>query len=1141
MKQLIKYLIAIVATTALTALCASAHKPDKYAAASKLAEGKWVKLEVEATGMQFISNSELSGMGLNPAATNVYGYGGRQIPDALTIGEPDDLPLVPNFKVGGGIMFFGTDNIRWEANGNSGSMNYSHLMHPYSTKSVYFLSDRTPGPSESLEVATSSAYTYNQAAPVASTYWARQLHESELTAPSITGRILLGEDFRTSPNQTYSFPTPGAAGKARLRIRFGAAITGGSATLTVKANGQTLPKSGGDVIGAMTGDNQFLQVSATVKEFAHSAGSLTVDLSCALGGMVSAAALDYIELEYERSLALGEGWLHFHDVLDSQKTFKIEGCTSQTQIWDITDLSRPVKVNHTLKGSVALFTDRTRGLREYLAFNPVASGCNVVKAGTTVANQNIHAMPNPDMVIITPLRYSNQANDLADLHRRRDGMTVHVLTPDHIYNEFSSGSPDVGAFRKMLKMWADRHAADPALPSPDYCLLMGRATHDNKLLTKEGKALPYPIIPIWQSAGYYSEPSSYSTDDYIGMTDDSDNGFDIGTQKIRTAVGRLPVRSEEEASMIVEKIKQYIERPNYGPWRNQVMIIADDQDGNQHLAQGEEVYRGMYENGNGANFVYEKLYLDSYPMVATATGDTYPGAKARMLQKWNEGVSWIEYIGHAHPRGWGHEQLLTWTEINNFSNENLPFLLAATCSFAKHDAPTQSGAEILLFNPEGGIIGTICPSRTVYIAQNGTLTGLTAKETFARTADGKPRKVGEVMLHGKNKYPGSDQNKLRFSLLCDPAIPVLSPENKIVVESIGGINPEEVRPDQAPVLEALGQTIVKGHIEDPTGKRLEDFNGNLHLTLYDAERVVTTFGQGVKGTSTDYNDRKTKLFSGATKVVSGEWQIKVLMPAEIENNWSPAQFTAYAYSADGREANGSCERVYVYGVDENAPDDQYGPDILSFTLNDPGFAPGSVTHPDPLVLATICDPSGINISEAGLGHRMLLTLDGNTHFEDVAQFYNPDPEMEGGGKISYPLSGLAPGHHELKLTVWDNANNSSAATFPFCVGLNRDIDTFDFLTDANPAHDKVTFTLRTDRVKTLMKYEISIHSLNGQKVWGSKGSSRSKTDGSVRKTWYLDDSSGSRVPRGIYLCRATIESEEGVQSSKTLKLAVSAQ
>lgn len=1126
---------------AVCTLTVSAHNPDKYAVKSKLASGKWAKIEVTASGMQFVSNSVLSSLGLNPAQTNVYGYGGRMIPEKMSAGDPDDLPLIPSVRLADGIIFFGTDNVVWTPSELLDGMTYSHLTHAYSSTGYYFLSDRPLAEGEQ-NVAAKGDYTVIADAPERSVFRARVLHELEQTAPATTGRLLLGEDFRSNSNQTFSFSLPGNAGGIKMRARVAAAVSGGSASFIYSANGSRLPSVSTDAVGPITDSSRFLQTASSTKDIAGTGSSLSIGISCSLSGVATTAALDYIEVEYDRRLSLSEGWLYFHDVISEPTTFVITGCDRNTKVWDVTEPWHPIEVNATLSGSALRFSELRTGLREYVAFSPSSSNCIALSAKqtTSVANQDIHAMANPDMLIIAPLRYQNQANELADLHRKNDGMVVHVLTPEAIYNEFSSGNPDVGAFRKVLKMWADRAGANSSLHYPGYCLLVGKAIYDNKHVTKAVQQLGYPTVPIWQSRGGYTESSSYSTDDYIGMTDDSDNGFSIGSQTIRTAVGRLPVKNETEASAFVEKYKEYISRPAYGSWRNNVMIIADDQDRGQHLDQAEAVYTGMVSSGNGNSFAYEKLYLDSYPLVATATGDRYPSAKARMMQRWNEGVSWIQYIGHAHPSGWSHEQLLTWTDITGFSNEHLPFLYAATCSFARHDALTTSGAEEMVLNPNGGIIGTICPARTVYIPQNGTLTRTTSYEIYKRNENGSPRRTGEVMIAGKNKYPGSDENKLKFSFLGDPAMKVPSPEHRVVVESIGDVVLEEVDNESLPVIGARSRLMVKGRIDSYDGTLLSDFNGELHLTLFDAERVVSTNGNGSDGVVSLYNDRKTRLFTGATRVKNGRWEIKVLMPSEIENNWSPAQFSLYAYSDNGREANGACSQLYVYGVDESVDEDTTGPTISVMTLNDNSFEPGDITHSSPVMLATVSDPSGVNISDAGIGHKMLLTLDSTHHYNDVGMFYTPDPDTEGGGKIAYPMSGLAPGNHDLKLTVWDNAGNSTSRTLEFRVGLNQEVDFIDLLTDANPAHDKVTFTLKTDRIKNQLKYTIDVYTLGGHKVWSSGKSARSRNDGTVRQTWYLDDSNGTRVNRGIYLCRATIECDEGVQTSKTVKLAVSA-
>lgn len=1122
------------------------HNPEKYAKNSVLSNGQWVRAEILEGGMQFISGSALSKAGLDASRVNVYGYGGAPLPDQLSETDPDDLPMLPSIRVNGGILFYAPDNVSWtrtkskdDAKKDS-SMEFFHKTNIYSETGYVYLSDRALEEGEG-DIFFKGNYASTGGTP-ASTFTARVLHEQELTQPSPFGGDFLGEDFRAQSARTIQIPLPGNTGDARFRLVFGASISSGRLSLSMNANGQALPSSSSDAILPLTSSSEYLKTTSTIKDVPNAGDNLRLTIDASTSGVVSIAALDYVEVEYERVLDCSAGPLHFYTNVKDETTFEISGVTDWTRIWDITTPTRPIEVSFVRSGSKALFTPPQRGDREYIVFGEGETAkAHTPGALQSVGNQNLHAAENPDMVIITPLRYQLQANAVADLHRNVDGMKVLVVSPQEIYNEFSSGTPHPTAFRRLLKMFRDRAEADPSLAETRYCLMFGRAVCDNRRLSPETVNAGFPILPTWVSTQKFSETTAYSTDDFIGMTDDSDFDFNIEKQKIRVAVGRFPHSSEEEASVLVEKLTEYVTKPEFGNWRNNVMLIADDQDGGAHLNQTETLHKGMTSSGNGSNFVYQKLYLDSYPLVATATGNTYPAAKEDMLRNWNDGVSWINYIGHASPTSWSHEKLLTWTDINSFSNRRLPFLYTATCSFGRHDTFETSGAEVLTLNPQGGVIATVSPLRTVYIDKNGVLTRCVGPYIFARDKDGRASRIGDIVRQAKNAVPSEDSNKLRFALLGDPAMRIVSPDYESVVEQIGDVVTEGLADSDLPVVGARGRVKVKGSVRDAEGNIVSDFNGRLEAILFDAERVVETYGNGTNGIVSNYNDRKTRLFQGATTVKDGRWELTLLMPAEIENNFSPALLSTYAYSESGKEANGGCDRLYVYGVADDAPDDSEGPSILQFTLNHDNFQPGDITHPDPTVMATVSDPSGINVSEIGVGHKMLLTLDGKKYYEDLGTFYTSDPEIEGGGTLVYPLSDIEPGEHYLELTVWDNANNSSTSRLPFRVGINRDIDLVELRSDASPAHDKTMFTILTDRALSDILYEIEVFDLGGASVWSSGRTSKSRMDGSVSHTWYLTDRNGTRVPRGIYICRARIESAEGVSTSKSIRIAVAAQ
>lgn len=1102
---------------------------ESYASTSRLASGNWAKIEVVESGMQFISNATLKRLGFpDPDKVNVYGFGGRMLPEALFESMPDDLPLIPSVKTPSGILFFGLDCISWE--NNTGSTTYTHTNNPYSDHSYYFISDadtsrHIPDERETLSVNNGDAIR---------TFTERIAHEQDLIAPTNSGRTLLGEDFRTQKKRDFTFNLPGNTGAATVTICFGTHTTNGSSSLLISANGERLPSSSKDVIPAVTSENTLFQTTTTIKEVADPGERLNLTIEYSSSGALFTAALDYIEIEYERALKMEGNELYFYLNPAYASTAVIEGCGESTLIWDVTDPLNPLNVEYTLSGNAASITVPS-GYREYIAFN--ASGISrQATASGKVANQDIHGMEIPEMVIITPEAFKTAAQKLADIHAATDGLKVTVVTDTQVYNEFSSGVADVTAFRKMLKMWYDRALAS-GTDYTRYCLLFGRPSYDNKMVTPTVKNSGYPRLPIWQSTSN-SKGSSYSTDDYVGMLADNTSPLNMSSANIHTAVGRMPVKSVAEANTAVAKLQKYMLNPKLGAWRNNVMIIADDQDNGQHLDQAEDVYAAMTANGNGANFVYEKLYLDAYKLSYGATGAVYPEAKQRMFDRINEGVGYIDYIGHANPKSWGHESLLTWTDINSMGNNNLPFIYAATCEFLRWDDDEVSGAEIMWLNPEAGVIGMICPSREVLIRANGTLNEQTAKYVYMRNADGSAMRTGDIMINGKNDVMG-DSNKLRYGLIGDPAMKILSPDYLVGITSIDGIDPTSS--DEMPVIPARASFDVSGFVSDMQGNRIDDFNGFVEIQLYDAESVVTTNGNGTDGVVSTYNDRRSRIFTGRVKVSNGFWTASVIMPPEIDNNYSPALLSLYAYDDSGREANGSFDKFYVYGYDSTAPEDYEGPSISEFYLNSPSFNSGDLVSPSPILFAKFSDPSGINVSDAGIGHSMTLSIDDKIFFNDLNLFYNPDADDFLSGSITYPLQGIEPGEHTLKFTVWDNANNSTSKELAFSVSASWLPEITKLTTDVNPATSGVNFLVATDGANGDMDCSIEVYDLMGRRVWTGESSSISATGTSTTFGWDLCDENGNRVGRGIYIYRAIVTTAEGATIVKSNKLAVTAQ
>ena len=1127
---------------ALAVVCvASSVALDRshYASSSALSSGRWVKVRVSGTGMHRVSASQLKSMGFKDASkVNVYGYGGNIISSALTAAQPDDLPMQPVVRLSdGGIVFYGVGTVA-EYIDDKGQL--SHEQNYFSTASYYYLSDRetdktTP---EAIEPSGTVSGDIIDAVPV------MVVHERELEAAGPSGRILLGEDFRSVTKQNFSLEMPGrkAETSVELTVRMAAKSAGGTNVYSVTANGA----HAGDVnISGLRGSysevHSVLDSLKTTVTPLDNSEKLDVEIAYTPSGaqVVYMSRLDFIKVAYTRSLHFANNEIAFsYASRNGGETLRITGGDATTQLWDVTDAAAPRRINVTPGSDGSLQFNALPGARKYIAFTP-AGVTDEVSGAVQVRNQDLHALETPDMVIISPEQFLNQALRIAQMHSDDDGMDVVVLKPEDVYNEFSSGSPDASAFRKLLKMWYDR---DPG--KIKYCLLIGRATYDNRQLTATVKNAGYPRLPIWQSVNSSSETSSFCSDNFIGMLDDCER-LAMGTAKMRVAVGRMPVKNASEATQAVDKLINYVESSDLGSWRNQVMVIADDADGGDHLRQAQKVITAMEGQGNGENFMYERLYLDSYPLGTASTSKSYPDARKRMFKILNDGVGFIDFIGHGNPTSLTHENLLTYTDVTSMTNKRLPIMLAATCEFMRFDSDNISAAEIMWLNNKGGTIAFIAANRKVYITQNGMFNEAIGKNFFRRDAEGHARRLGDVYIGGLNDYPSTDDNRHRYALMGDPALKVVSPELSVTIDEIDGVALADIHDaGDYPVLTARSKVKVKGRVTDADGALLADFNGRVVPTVFDAERAITTYGHPSVGEDDGkvmtYNDRKNRLFTGSFAVKGGLWEATVIIPEEIDNNYSPALLNMYAYSDDLREANGATTQFYVYGYAEDSEDrDTTDPEILGIGLNSYMFRDGGIVNSSPLFVAKVRDDSGINISSSGIGKQMTLIVDGRRVYEDLVDQFTPDPDDYLAGEVQYTIPTLDDGDHQLMFTVWDNAGNNTSRTLDFKVKSDMQ-PSVNVYTDASPATAGVTFYVAPDLPLEGTHCHIGVYDLSGRMIWDAQAVDSGNPATPMQARWDLTDRGGARVARGIYIYRCTVTDGKGGEIVVAKKLAVAA-
>lgn len=504
---------------------------DTYTTESALSSGRWIKVSVSSTGIHFIPASSLKSWGFSDIdAVAVYGYGGERIPDLLNNKTYiDDLPKVQAITTSDGIYFYAKGPVKWT---RSSDNRFTHSLNPFSTVGYYFLSDS--GSPEKRPIELEGEAIENTTA--ATTYTAKLYHEQDQVYLSKSGHMMFGEEFRYTPSRTFDFTLTSKTDDSKVWMNLSFAAKSSSAGhLDLTANGTDINGSNRINIGATSGKNSASRIAAR-REFSFDGTNLQLGIKYSNSGVVSAAHLDAIDINYKAKLEMIGNQTHFS--LNSTSA-KLANADANVKIWDVTDPLDIVEMNTiaTNDGSLA-WKNHYTGWRNYIAWSQSGSFPQPSYV-CSVPNQNLHGITDtPDMLILTAPILASQAERIADMHRNGP-FKLKVLVVDHnlVFDEFTSGMRDVNAYRRFAKMLYDRGKASGQ--PLRYLLLMGRATFDNRGLDTEMQNLNYPSMPTWQTEDGMYESLTFCSDDIMAFLEDG-SGDNPAGDYYSIAIGRIP-------------------------------------------------------------------------------------------------------------------------------------------------------------------------------------------------------------------------------------------------------------------------------------------------------------------------------------------------------------------------------------------------------------------------------------------------------------------------------------------------------------------------------------------------------------------------------------------------------------------------
>ena len=1096
---------------------------SRYASESVLNSGKWVKIQVAEDGIYKLTAADLKKMGFsNLDKVAVYGYGGWPLDEDFSTTYIDDVPEVAVWRSADYLLFYGKGPRKWEY--SSSDKSFIHTNNPYSNYGYYFVSEKeTTG--RTMEKAASAAGATLQV----TTFDDYVLHEEELVSVNSSGRELYGESFTSTLSRDFTISVPGITndeGKATLSF-----ISRGNGTITMNVDGNAL------ISGSVSVPSDEYEVARELYRerawMADKGETVKVNIGYSTTGHKN-VHLNYFRLQMKRQLKVYDNYTFFRSLSarGNASRFVIQGADASTLVFDVTDGVNPQQMETSLNGTELSFSiPASASLREFVVVKP-----SQIKAPVTVgevANQNLHALPQQDMIIIAQPNFTTQAERLAEAHRTKDNLTVRVVTPESIYNEFSSGTPDATAYRRFMKMFYDRKTSEA--DAPKYLLLFGDGSFDNRKLTSAWKSVDMSNMLLTYQTENSLSSQSYVIDDYFGFLDDADNKKSLQNKKLCLGIGRFPIRTVEQATQMVDKVISYMENKNTGSWKNNLCFMADDgsnTDGfmTEHMEFADQL--AGYVESEHPEFLVNKLYYDAYKKDMTA--GTYPDVRSGLQKLLKDGLLLFNYTGHGGTTALSDEKVLTQTDINQFTYTHLPVWVTATCDFTRFDDLNTSAGEDVFLNKSSGGIALFTTVRVAYSRPNFPINDNVIRNLFERN-NGRRRTLGEVMQATKNTL--SSVYKLGFCLIGDPAVKMAYPEFGMKVTTVNGQSVD----GNSISFKALEKITVEGEVLDASGQLVTDFTGIVNPTVKDSKVTVTCLKNSNKDDSPafTFTDYPNTIFIGNDSVRNGKFSFTFTVPKDISYSNLQGKMNLYAVDTEsGNEAQGNFDNFIVGGTSDTAETDTIGPEIRALYLNDTTFVDGGQVNTTPYFVAELWDKSGVNITGSSVGHDMMLVIDESTVLSyNLNSYYELLLGEDGTGIVKFPIPALEPGKHTAEFWVWDILNNSTVRTFTFEVVEGLKPFLFDVIATPGIAREQVTFHLMHNRPESRMRVGIMVYDLAGRQLWKHEESGTSGLFENYTVSWDLT-SGGARMRPGVYIYRAAISTDNSKDATKARKFII---
>ncbi len=1097
---------------------------------SPLFTGKWAKIAAQKQGIYKLTGAQIRTLGFSLPITSsqlqLFNFDFSQLSEKVPVDPSKGLTENTIQVMDGGdgkiddndfVLFYNKGTVEWKFDSSSNRM--KHFKNASVDVNYFFI---TIGSNGKRVVVQSNN---NAATETISDFNQHFVFEQDSISLLNSGKTLwglpMGQGVGKQSQLVYNLNTQGmrSTDKYSVFVQMASTSYQNGANFSFAWNDQSAHTSTLPAVSGLLFDDI---ASVLIDSFASPVMSswpntCTLKVNYNSANSNATGWIDYVEFNSKKQVGFWQDSVISFNIEEGYVQGKNYNCTIQNAdttalLWNVTNPSAIMQVPLLFQfNGMASFSQLTNenirffGVRQNAYESPILMGM--------LPNQNTFNVTNAtDYIIVAAPAYLNAAKKYQAFQKTVFARNAIVADASELYNDFSGGQNSAIAIRNYVKFLFNK-AKSNNWPMPKYLLLLGTGNFNSRKLQVDFE------LPVYESENSNSILSSYSSDDFFAILNDYDDiHYTTAIKQLSIAVGRIPARTIAEADSTIQKLIYYQTNTAGGNWENKLTWVADDGDYNLHLQDAEEIIQHL--QSKAPKWDQQKIYLDLYPAVSSSAGNTYPLAFNAIQQSVQDGTLIINYTGHGNYLRLSEEAVIDQAQFDTWNNKNkLPLMVTASCNFAPYDQPGLSPiAYDALMKNSKGVIGLVAANRLVFAFSNKQINDLFIQQLLVPDSIGHYVSIGQALQKAKmlNWSQGGDHiNALKFSLLGDPALQLLSPNYTISVKQINSksFNGQDT-------LLSGNKYNVQGIVQQGSNP-ITDFNGVMELIIYDAVKYKKTLANQSTSMSVPIAMQENILFKGKATVVNGKFSIDFILPAQVSNVNSPLRLSFVATS-NLNSAIQILDSIYVKANGIANITDTTGP-IINAYLNDPLFKQGGWAGPNSILYITLNDSSGIQTSGNALGHDLAIWMDENPVPIIINNYFIADMDTYKSGRIVYALPQMTTGKHNIIIKAWDLLGNSTTDSLFFEVPSAQNPMLKNATNFPNPVISQTRFGFETNQLGKEIQTQLEIMDLKGQVLYVNSNKFINNNT-SIHIDWDGVTASGTDLKKGVYFYRITVNS-----------------